>query len=66
MKVGQFLPLSELCGDVSDDFGLLHRALVTGYEDPWLSALGHEYIQQRIPTGRLKPLDKDLKSVLGI
>ena len=66
MKVNQFIPLSELCGYISDDFELFYIALATGYNDPWLSALGNEYLQHRIPTGKLTPLNKDLKYLFGV
>lgn len=56
MKVGKFAGQHEICGYVSDDFGLIATALALGHEDNWLNALWVSYKDGKIPRGKLEPI----------
>lgn len=43
----------DFSGYVSDDFELLSRALLVGYDSPWLTALFDAYSENRFPYGTL-------------
>lgn len=40
---------SEAAGYVSDDFGLIGKALIVNFDDEWLNALCNEYKNHRFP-----------------
>ncbi|HEX8176513.1 MAG TPA: hypothetical protein VF543_15590 [Pyrinomonadaceae bacterium] len=39
----------ELASYISDDFGLIARAVIVGYDDPWLNGLWMAYKGQSLP-----------------
>lgn len=56
---------SDLSACVSEDLGLLARALAAAVEDPWLSALCRAYVEGRFPTGSLKMEETPLGSLVA-
>lgn len=54
----------DLAGYISDDFGLVADALLLQFDDLWLNALLHEYLERRLPTGRLVDFPKSLSEQL--
>lgn len=58
---------SDLSSYISDDFGLIAEALVIDYNDEWVNALAKEYVEERLPYNRLKPIKGELcKIILNI
>ena len=55
---------SDLSSYISDDFGLIAEALVIDYNDEWVNALANEYVQERVPYNRLKPIKGELCKII--
>lgn len=54
----------ELAGYVSDDFELIAKAALSGYEDAWLNALIFTYAEGRFPYEALKPAECSLNEAM--
>lgn len=50
---------------VSDDFRLIGEALLTGYDDPWLSGLLVQYTEGTIPAGEIERSGSTLAEIIG-
>ncbi len=57
--------IGDAAGRVSDDFELICKAYVAGYNDKWMNALIMAYAKGIFPCGRLELAECDIKAAFG-
>jgi hypothetical protein len=64
LQTAKFVGQHEICGYISDDFGLIATALALCYDDEWLTALWTSYKGGKIPCGDLEPVKGGLQAAI--
>ena len=61
LKVYEYTNDCDMAAFVSDDFELMCKAYILGYNDKWLNQLVNIYTMKQVPAGKLNVVCKDIK-----
>lgn len=66
LKIYNLYASSEMAGCVSDDFEIICKAYLSGYDDIWLNSLIMAYIKGKFPCGNIEKTNNNIKTCIDI
>jgi len=62
LKIYEYTSDGDIAACVSDDFELICKAYILGYNDDWLNQMANIYASKQVPAGKLNILCEDIKT----